>query len=87
MAQTKARRKPRKPMTQKQYNYIVSLAEERGLRWAKPFDMEYTSTANASALITELKNIFSLTMGPFKRTWIDTGVFEVVDEAKAKSFK
>jgi hypothetical protein len=79
-------RKVRKPMTEKQMNYIHSLAAERGLRWANPPDPAYTSTAEASFLINELLYRFSLRLGLFSRDYIQTGEFEVVDEAKALSY-
>jgi hypothetical protein len=82
----KMAQKIRKPASQKQVDYINILAAERGLRWAKPLAANEMSMPAASYLIRELQNHFSLTMGLFPRDYIRTGVFVVVDEAKAKSF-
>lgn len=78
--------KIRKPASQKQIDYIHILAAERGLRWAKAKAANEISMPDASYIIRELKDRFSLTMGLFPRDYIRTGVFVVVDEAKAKSF-
>jgi hypothetical protein len=79
-------RKVKYPMDERQFSYINKLAAERGLRWARPFDMANTPSAAAGAMIRELRDRFSLTHGLFVRDYIQTGIFEVVDEAKASKF-
>ena len=78
-------RRPRKPATIKQVRYIEALARERGLRWAKPFNPELTSSAAASDYISSLLNNFSVRCGTFTREFLTTGLFEVVDQALVDS--
>ena len=80
-------RKPKHPMTQKQVAYIHALARERGLRWATPYNPETTASYWASTLIDELQYRFSLHNGLFIRDYINTGIFEIVDQALAESYR
>jgi len=73
-------------MTEKQMAYIRKLAAERGLRWAKPYNPETTASYWASTMINELQYRFSLKMGLFRRDYIDTGIFEIVDQTLAEKF-